>query len=163
VAVFVRESSGIRVHGVRHVEGPPYWHAVARVQVMVDDMAYSLVSAHLAPSSPALRLVEAEAFALVARDGRTVIAGGDWNAVPAADPDPLARDVPVGLARRKLDRAAAEAIEDAGLIDVAAHLGNAEATVGHDGGLPYRYDRIYSGLPVASVTGYRVIREDKPL
>jgi len=68
-----------------------------------------LVSAHLAPSSPAQRLIEAEALALIAKDNQ-VIAGGDWNAVPAADPDPPVDGADPGHARRKLDRAAAQAI-----------------------------------------------------
>jgi hypothetical protein len=92
LAVFIRESSGIKVSAQRHEERPPYWHAVARVEVIIGDVPYSLISAHLAPSSPALRRIEAGAFALIAREG-TVIAGGDWNVVPAHDPD---RPLPAG-------------------------------------------------------------------
>jgi endonuclease/exonuclease/phosphatase family metal-dependent hydrolase len=162
LAVFIRESSGIKVSAQRHEERPPYWHAVARVEVVIGDLPYSLISAHLAPSSPALRRIEAEAFALIAREG-TVIAGGDWNAVPAGDPDPpAAGGASAGRAGRKLDRSAAQAIEDAGLTDVAAHLGNLDPTVGHASGLCYRADRIYTSLPEAAITGYRVIAEDKP-
>jgi endonuclease/exonuclease/phosphatase family metal-dependent hydrolase len=162
LAIFIRESTGITVSAQRHEEGPPYWHAVARVEVVIGDLPYSLISAHLAPSSPALRRIEAEAFALIAREG-TLIAGGDWNAVPADDPDPPAADgASAGRAGRKLDRSAAQAIEEAGLTDVAAHLGNLDPTVGHSSGLSYRCDRIYTSLPTAAITGYRVIGEDRP-
>lgn len=118
---------------MRHEQGPPYWHAVARVTVEVTGFGpLHLVSAHLAPSSPTQRLIEAEALTLIAKDG-WVIAGGDWNAVPAADPDPPLGGVDTGHARRKLDRAAAQAIEEAGFTDVAAHLGDTTPTVGHFG------------------------------
>jgi endonuclease/exonuclease/phosphatase family metal-dependent hydrolase len=122
-----------------------------------------LVSAHLAPSSPAHRLVEAEALALIAKDNR-VIAGGDWNAVPAADPDPPLDGVDARHARRKLDRSAAQAIEGAGFTDVAAHLGDRTPTVGHVGPdrLAYRSDRIYTTLPPAAITGCQVVTEDEP-
>jgi hypothetical protein len=79
-----------------------------------------LVSTHLAPSSPAIRLAEAEALALIANDS-LVIAGGDWNAMPASDPEPPLDGIDPGYARRKLDRSAACALEEAGFTDVAAH------------------------------------------
>jgi endonuclease/exonuclease/phosphatase family metal-dependent hydrolase len=161
LAVFIREASGIKVNAQRHEEGPPYWHAVARVEVIIDDLLYSMVSAHLAPSSPALRLIEAEAFALIAREG-TVIAGGDWNAVPAADPEPDTSRTSPGKARRKLDRSAALAIEEAGFTDAAACLSELIPTVGHASDLYYRCDRIYTTLPAAAITGYQVIAEDRP-
>ena len=99
------------------------------------------------------RLIEAEALALIAKDNQ-VIAGGDWNAVPAADPDPPVDGADPGHARRKLDRAAAQAIEEAGFTDVAAHLGNQAPTVGHTGPdrLAYRCE-IYTTLPAEAITG----------
>lgn len=165
LAVFVREPAGIRVTGQRHEQAPPYWHAVARVVIEADGSPgpLHLVSAHLAPSSPSIRLAEAEALGLLAKDG-PVIAGGDWNAVPAADPDPPLDGVDPGHARRKLDRAPARAIEEAGFTDVAAHCGNQTPTVGHLGPdrLAYRCDRIYTTLPPAAIEGYRVVTEDEP-
>jgi endonuclease/exonuclease/phosphatase family metal-dependent hydrolase len=161
LAVLIRQSSGIRVISARHEERPPYWHAVARVDVLIDGMVYSLVSAHLAPSSPAVRLTEAEAFALIAKEG-TVIAGGDWNAVPASDPAPPGAGALAGTALRKLDPAPARAIEEAGLTDVAAHMGRLDPTVGHASGLRYRCDRLYTRLPPESIISYQVITEDKP-
>jgi endonuclease/exonuclease/phosphatase family metal-dependent hydrolase len=164
VAVFVRETAGIRVTGQRHEEGPPYWHGLARLDAEADGFGpLHLVSAHLAPSSSALRLVEAEAFALVAKDG-PVIAGGDWNATPADDPEPSVGGVPAGRIRRKLDRSAALAIEEAGFTDAAARLGDYAPTVGHANadGLAYRCDRVYTTLPAEWITGYQVITEDHP-
>jgi hypothetical protein len=161
LAVFVRESAGIAVHAERHEEGPPYWHAVARVEVVVDDWAINLVSAHLAPSSPSLRLIEAEAFALIAKDG-FAIAGGGWNALPTTDPVPPIDGIPAERGRSKLDRSAAQALEETGLIDVAAQLGDLSPTVAHTSGLRYRCDRIYTNLSPAAIAGYQVIAEDKP-
>jgi endonuclease/exonuclease/phosphatase family metal-dependent hydrolase len=94
---------------------------VARLEVQAGGAPgrLSLISAHLAPSSPAIRLAEAEALALLARDG-PVIASGDWNAVPAAGPGPPPGGAGPGQARRKLDRGAAQAIEEAGFADAAS-------------------------------------------
>jgi endonuclease/exonuclease/phosphatase family metal-dependent hydrolase len=161
LAVFIRESAGVEVHAERHEEGPPYWHAIARIGVVIDGLPVNLVSAHLAPSSPVLRLIEAEAFALLAKDG-LVIAGGDWNALAATDPAPPTTGIPAERGRRKLDRSAAQAIEEAGLIDAAARLDDLTPTVGHASGLPYRCDRIYTNLPESAIVGYQVIHEDQP-
>lgn len=113
-----------------------------------------LVSCHLAPSSPARRLAEAEAFALVADRG-PLIAGGDWNALPAGDPEPPG---PVtGQSRRKLDRRPAVVLEETGLLDAGDRVKDTTPTVGHDSDLPYRCDRMYTTLPARSVTRYQVI------
>jgi endonuclease/exonuclease/phosphatase family metal-dependent hydrolase len=165
LAVFIRARAGLQVIEPRHESGHPYWHAVARVVIRAEELPrpLHLVSAHLAPSSPSLRLIEAESLALIAKDG-LVIAGGDWNAAPAADPDPPAAGIDAGHARRKLERSAARAIEEAGFTDVAGHLGNHAPTVGHTCAdkLAYRCDRIYTTLPGAAITGYQVITEDQP-
>ena len=42
-----------------------------------------------------------------------MIAGGDWNALPATDPAPSTKGIPAERAQRKLDRSAAQAIEEA--------------------------------------------------
>ena len=163
LAVFIREGPGLQITGVRHEQGSPYWHAVARVTTEVQGFGMlHLISAHLAPSSPAQRLIEAEALALIAKDG-TAIAGGDWNAMPATGPDPPLDGIDAGHVRRKLDRSAARAIEEAAFTDVAACLGNETPTVGHAvGTLAYRCDRIYTTLPAETITGYQVIAEDQP-
>jgi hypothetical protein len=162
LAVFVREAADVRVIAERHEVGAPYWHGVARVVVEIDglDDPLHLASAHLAPSSPTIRLAEGEALALLAKDG-LIIAGGDWNAVPATDPEPDRDGIDPGHARRKLDRAAALAIEEAGFTDVAAYLGDLSPTVGHASELSYRCDRVYTTLPAEAITGHQVVTEDE--
>jgi hypothetical protein len=89
LAVFVREPVGLRVTAEEHEHGYPFWHAVAHLVVATPwpSTSFHLVSAHLAPTSPTIRLAEAEALAMIAKDG-LVIAGGSWNALSAADPEP---------------------------------------------------------------------------
>jgi endonuclease/exonuclease/phosphatase family metal-dependent hydrolase len=155
LAVFIRESAGLRVLEQRHECGNEWWHGVACVLVQAGGFPQplQLASCHLAPSSPARRLAEAEAFALVA-ERRPLIAGGDWNALPASDPEPPG---PAGKHRRKLDRRPARALEELGLLDAGAHLGDITPTVGHASRLPYRCDRVYTSLPAAAITGHEVI------
>jgi hypothetical protein len=64
VAVFIRESAGIRLVEQRHEEQPvPYWHAVAHIVCKLDGFGLiRFASAHLAPSAPAIRRGEAESF-----------------------------------------------------------------------------------------------------
>jgi endonuclease/exonuclease/phosphatase family metal-dependent hydrolase len=156
LAVFIREEAGLRVTEQRHEHGNEWWHGVACVLVEAEGFPQplQLASCHLAPSSPARRLAEAEAFALVAERG-PLIAGGDWNALPAGDQEPPGQDG--GKRRRKLDRGPAEALEETGLLDVGAHARDATPTVGHASSLAYRCDRIYTSLPPDAITGYQVI------
>jgi endonuclease/exonuclease/phosphatase family metal-dependent hydrolase len=155
LAVFVRDRAGLRVTEQRHENQYPYWHGAARVVVTADGYPHplQLASVHLAPSSPAIRLAEAEAFALVAGKW-PVIAGGDWNALPAHDPEP--GTVP-GRQQRKLDRRAAQALEQAGLLDAGDCAADLTPTVGHDRGLACRCDRTCTTLPAHAITGYQVI------
>lgn len=162
LVLFVREPA-VQVVEQRHEVGRPYWHALAHLVVEVDNSPsrLHLVNAHLAPSSPTIRLAEAETFALVARRGRNVIAMGDWNAAPAHDDGPLDGGSP--RVRRKWDRRPAQAIEEVGFVDVGAYLGDGTPTVGHaDGGPGYRCDRVYATLPRAAIVGYQVIDEEAP-
>jgi len=156
LAIFIREDAGLRVTEQRHEHGDEWWHGIACILVEAEGFPQplQLASCHLAPSSPQRRLAEAEAFALVAKRG-PLIAGGDWNALAASDPEPPG---PVsGEHRRKLDRGAAEAIEELGLLDVGAHARDTTPTVGHASKLAYRCDRIYTSLPAEAITGYQVI------
>lgn len=164
VGVFVRESPGLRVTGQRHDRQPPLWHALACVTIVTAGCPGPLLlaSAHLAPSSPVLRLAEAESLALLPKHGPVVMAG-DWNAAPATVAHPVSqtrspRD------RRKLDRRAAQAIEDAGFLDTGTLMGDTTPTVGHlgTGQIAYRCDRIYTTLPPATVTGHQVITMPEP-
>lgn len=164
LAVFVRETPAVKVRWVKHETRTPFWHGVARVDADVDGrFSCRLLSVHLAPSAPSVRLAEAESLVLVAGpEKRIVLAGGDWNAVPAGDPDPALRDGCLPRERWKLDRSAAQAIEDSGLRDAAACLKDLTPTVGHASSLAFRCDRLYTSLPAAGITGYRVIAEDEP-
>jgi endonuclease/exonuclease/phosphatase family metal-dependent hydrolase len=166
LAVFVRESSGIRMTREWHDETPSYHHAVAHIVCELDGYGpIRFASAHLAPSSPEKRAEEAESFQLIAdkRDLGPLIAGGDFNALSMADPHP--GDLPgitAGKLRRKTDRRAALALAE-WMTDVGAYLGVTTPTVGHrPGTIPYQADRIYTTLPGPAITGYRVIHEDKP-
>lgn len=161
-AVFVRESGGIRVIAERHEHGHPFWHAIARLAVATPwpGVTFHLVSVHLAPTSPAIRLAEAEALAAIVEEG-LMLAGGSWNAFSAADPEPSPAET--GYDRRVLDRSAAYALEEAGYIDAAGHLRDHRPTVGHAGGLRYRSDRIYSTFPAAAIMSYEVIEEYEPV
>jgi endonuclease/exonuclease/phosphatase family metal-dependent hydrolase len=156
LAIFVREGAGLRVTEQRHERGDPWWHGVACVLAEAQGfpVPLQLASCHLAPASPQRRLGEAESFTLIAGRG-LLIAGGDWNAVPAGDPQPPGPAE--GKDRRKLDRRPAEALAEAGLVDAGAHAGDLTPTVGHARGLAYRCDRLYTTLPAQAVIQYQVI------
>jgi endonuclease/exonuclease/phosphatase family metal-dependent hydrolase len=161
LGVFIRESAGLRVVRTRHEQLQPYWHAVSCLITEVDGFGrLVLASAHLAPASPATRLAEAEAFKLIAEAGPS-ISGGDWNAISAGDPEPQRPGKDPEHERRKLDRTAAQALEGAGLTDVAAHLRDLTPTVGYSEAdrLAYRCDRFYCGLPAGAIAGYQVITD----
>jgi endonuclease/exonuclease/phosphatase family metal-dependent hydrolase len=161
LGLFIRESAGLRVVRTRHENRRPFWHGVACVITEADGFGrLVLASAHFAPASPSVRTAEAEAFKLIAEAG-PLIAAGDWNAVPADDPEPQRPGKDPEHERRKLDRAAAQALEGAGLTDVAAHLSDLAPTVGYSEAdrLAYRCDRFYCGLPIGAFTGYQVITD----
>ena len=166
IGLFVRESACTRVTGWYPDRAAPYWHALARLVTEVDGYRRPLhiVGAHLAPSSPAIRLAEAETFSLLTGPGHDVIALGDFNAIPATGPDPELGGVPRIKARRKLDRRPAQAIEDAGFTDAGTQAGNRAPTVGFTGPdrLAYACGRIYTTLPPQAVAGYQVVGADEP-
>jgi endonuclease/exonuclease/phosphatase family metal-dependent hydrolase len=156
LAVFIREEAGLRVTEQRHEQGYPYWHGAARIVVEAQGFPQplQLASVQLAPSSPAIRLAEAEAFTMIVKAG-PVIAGGDWNALPAGDPEPPGSVE--GRSRRKADRRPAGVLQEAGFVDAGALLGDLTPTVGHKSELAYRCDRVHTTLPAQTVTGYEVI------
>jgi hypothetical protein len=164
LAVFVREPASLRVTAEQHEHGYPFWHAVARLVVGTPwpGTSFQLVSAHLAPTSPTIRLAEAEALAMIAKEG-LVMAGGSWNALSVTDPEPSLNGIEPGHERRVRDRSAAYALEETGFVDVAAYLRDLRPTVGHAGGLRYRCDRIYSTFPVSAIVSYEVIEEYEPV
>jgi endonuclease/exonuclease/phosphatase family metal-dependent hydrolase len=159
LGLFIREQVGLRVTGQRHERGHPYWHGAAQVITAAEGcpQLLHLASVHLAPSSPQMRLAEAEAFTRHAKDDTAIIAGGDWNALPASGPEPP--EPALGRSARKLDRRAAQALEQAGLLDVAAAVKDTTPTVGHHpvSALTYRCDRVYTTLPAEAISSYEVI------
>ena len=82
--------------------------------------------------------------------------------MPATDPEPQPDFIDSGQRRRELDRSAAYALEEAGFIDVAAHLGDLRPTVGHVSGPRYRRDRVYTTLPAQAIASYQVVNEYEP-
>ncbi len=62
-----------------------------------------------------------------------------------------------GRSWRKYDRRPAEALEEAGFLDIGAHAEDATPTVRHDSNLSYRCDRVYTTLPASTITGSQVI------
>lgn len=166
VGIFVREGKGITVHRAEHERGVPYWHAVAQVHALVDGFGeMRFASAHLAPSAPTLRLIEAEAFQLIAEKPHPLIVGGDWNAFPLDAAETGVEGVRPGQVRRKRDTRAAAALEEF-MTDVGRRLGDRVPTVGHrrNEQLAYPCDRVYSTLPPSAFTSNRVLPagEDPP-
>jgi endonuclease/exonuclease/phosphatase family metal-dependent hydrolase len=164
VAVFIRESAGIRFIEPRHEEQPqPYWHAVAHIITEVDGFGLlRLASAHLAPASPNQRTSEAESFQLLAEKDAMgpLVIGGDWNAFPRNAPDPGVNWAHEGKRRRKTDTRAAEALAEF-MTDVGELLDIRTPTVGHRGDrVPYQCDRIYTTLDAAAITGFEVVQEE---
>jgi hypothetical protein len=82
--------------------------------------------------------------------------------MPATDSEPPLDGIDSWQRRRELDRSAAYALEEAGFIDVATHLGDLRPTVGHVSGPRYRRDRVYSTLPAEAIASYQVVIEYKP-
>jgi endonuclease/exonuclease/phosphatase family metal-dependent hydrolase len=163
LAMLVRERPGLRVAQERHDRAAPWWHALGHLELEVDGIELHVLDVHLAPSSPAIRQEEAETFGLFRN--RRVIAGGDFNAWPAAGPLPDLDNIPdLDKVHRKLDQRAAKAIQAAGFHDVGAHLRNDTPTVGHSkpGALAYRCDRIESTLPPATYESFEVLPIHQP-
>ncbi|RAY15433.1 hypothetical protein DPM19_12135 [Actinomadura craniellae] len=162
LVLFVREPK-VRVLRERHDRAAPYWHALCGLEIVLDEHLFDridLYNTHLAPSSPTTRLAEAETFHLLTKRAPVILLG-DFNALPAGDPNPPRTDASYRSVRRKLDRTPAAVIAEAGFTDVGAHLEDTTPTVGHAPGskLAYRCDRICTTLPPAAITGYQVVTD----
>lgn len=163
LAMLVRERPGLCVVAERHDNAAPWWHALGHLELNVAGIELHFLNVHLAPSSPGIRLAEAETFGLFRK--RRVIAAGDFNAWPATDPLPSPDEVPeLDKIHRKLDQLAAKAIAAAGFCDVAAHQGNTTPTVGHTkpNDLAYRCDRIETTLPPDTYQDFEVLPIHQP-
>ncbi|OLT31848.1 hypothetical protein BJF79_08620 [Actinomadura sp. CNU-125] len=165
IAVLVRESAGLSVTRERHLTGPPFAHAHADVELEIAGRPRPVrfMVGHAAPSSPTLRLIEAE-LAWWFYSSLDVIYAADFNAA-ALNEDPNLQDVDPLHVARKLDTRPAEELQASGFIDTGAQLGDRTPTVGHTrvDRLAYRCDRIYTTLSRDAIVGHRVVQEDKPL
>ncbi|QFG22864.1 endonuclease/exonuclease/phosphatase family protein [Actinomadura sp. WMMB 499] len=164
IAVLVREGDGIAVTRERHLIGPPFTHAHADVELQIAGRTRPVrfMVGHAAPSSPTLRLAEAELIGVYRNID--VVYAADFNAA-ALNEDPDVQGVDPLHVARKLDTRPAEELQASGFIDIGAHLGDRTPTVGHTRSdrLAYRCDRIYTTLPRGSITGHRVVQEHRPL
>lgn len=164
LAMFVRESAKLRVVGERHERRHPYWHALGHLELAVAEVQTRLqfIDCHLAPSSPELRRAEAETFGLW--KDQAVIAVGDFNDVPIGGHLPARAGVDDRHRAAKGDTRSAEALQNAGLIDVGAALSGGAgqaATVGHrPGTLTHACDRVYvSDTPLLRPTSFTVLSD----
>ncbi|RKS68115.1 endonuclease/exonuclease/phosphatase family metal-dependent hydrolase [Actinomadura pelletieri DSM 43383] len=153
MAIFLKEDK-LQLVEERHEHGMPWFHALARLETVVDGFGrLDLVFNHFAPSMPTIRALEAEAFKLLGKV--PVIAAGDYNAVAEhddVDPEAFKADK-----EHKLDRRPAHIIAEAGFIDAGAEYGNLSSTVGWRNGRRFRCDRVYHNIKNAQITGFTVI------
>lgn len=156
IAVLVRERPGLRVGKERHLTGPPFSHCHADVELKVKGRTIRFMAGHAAPSSPTVRLAEAE-MVTVYRN-LPVIYVADFNAA-TIDEKPDVKGLDPHYVNAKLDTAPAFTLAAAGFIDVGARRGELTPTVGHAGNdrLAYRCDRVYTTLP-DTIADCRVLR-----
>lgn len=136
---FVRRPHA-RIIEERHDQASPWWHAKCGLVVEVHGLRLYLAGVHFAPASPQLRLAEAEACSLIPSSAQWVILAGDMNAF--AINDTLPPGEVTEKTRRKSDCRPALALENAGLVDVGAAMGDTTPTV--EKPAPYRCDRVHS-------------------
>ncbi|MDF5756573.1 endonuclease/exonuclease/phosphatase family protein [Spongiactinospora sp. TRM90649] len=160
LAILVRERPGLEVAGTHHDQAVPWWHAqaVVKLSVIGRDRPVYFMNIHGAPGSTVIREAEAETFFLYRH--RDTISVGDFNAAAVGEIPRVASGADPAQVRRKGNQRAAEAVKEAGFIDVAAVWGDRTPTVGHRDGVAYRADRICTTLPDSTVTGYHVVEEE---
>ncbi|GAA4945815.1 endonuclease/exonuclease/phosphatase family metal-dependent hydrolase [Nonomuraea thailandensis] len=151
----------IRVIEERHDQAGTWWHALCGLLVEVAGTEAVLGNVHFAPSSPDERRGEAEACSLLSQRGRPTILCGDMNAFSITDTLPPSCNSQPLKVRKKLDRSPAVELEEAGLRDMGALLGDIVPTVSRP--LPYRCDRIHTNLPREALISHHVVQEDEPL
>ncbi|MFC4049043.1 endonuclease/exonuclease/phosphatase family protein [Actinomadura syzygii] len=153
----------ITVKDYTHLTGPPFVHGLTNVTFIIagHPRTVHFLVGHSAPSSPTMRLAEAETATVHRHHDLIYVA--DFNAA-ALDDDPDTTGIDKATARGKLDKRPAETLAAAGFHDVGGVLGDRTPTVGHRtpnedddaAKLAYRCDRIYTTLPTETVTGYGV-------
>lgn len=146
-----------------HIVREPFWHAQARVEVSLDGLRERLwlVAAHFSPVAPPIRTAETYATLELAADGRLLIGGGDFQDDASAEEAPdrshmdPARCLRYGTPGDPQSPAAL--FRAAGMVDVAAALGNREPTAGFVDGAPLRCDRFHLSRRLAHTPrAYRV-------
>lgn len=163
LAAFVRTNDNLTVEHVEHLTGPPFVHGLTNVTIRIKGRRrpVHVLVGHSAPSSPGVRLHEAEMIT-VHRD-LDVIYLHDANAA-AIDDNPDTTGLDPYKTAKKLDTAPAQELDAAGFRDVGHLWKDPTPTVGHgapneEGGgdkLAYRCDRILTTLPAEWITGYGV-------
>ncbi|GAA4238417.1 hypothetical protein GCM10022254_54270 [Actinomadura meridiana] len=163
LAVFVRESTAVTVVGAEYLHGPPWVHGLANIEMRVagHPRPMHFLVGHSAPSSPTMRLAEAEMAAVHRHLDAIYVA--DFNAAAIGD-TPDTTGISALKAARKLDTLPARELAAAGFRDVGADWGDFTPTVGHtNGGLAYRCDRIHTTLPAEWTTDYGVVLDGDKL
>lgn len=154
MAMLVREDK-LHVVAERHEFGPPWFHALGRLETVVHGFGRAdLVVYHFAPSMKRRRADEAEGFRLLGKQV-PVIGTGDNNA--RAIRDKVNPDAFRGDKEHKLDVKPARILAKAGFRDIGADYDDLSPTVGWRNGRTYRCDRGYHNIPGVKITYYRVI------
>ncbi|RFS81451.1 hypothetical protein D0T12_31365 [Actinomadura spongiicola] len=160
LAAFVRQSDHLTVEDVTHLTSPPFVHSLLNLKLRIDGHPRPIhfLIGHCAPSSPTIRMAEAEL--LTVHRHLDLIYVADFNAAAIGDkPDAHEHDLDPYKAAKKFDTSPAEELAAAGFHDIGYIWGDRTPTVGHgDDTLAYRCDRIYTTLPTAWITGFGVER-----
>lgn len=156
------------------IDSEHFHHAVIIVGLNVPGIAKPLtvISAHLCPFSPHVRLRETAYLINHADDNAFTLIAGDFNSVSSYDPDPVGLDkLPSRFKMRyvtvdgKTDRSVLATFYQAGFTDIAYQLGKhtdpTVPTAGFTGTefVPFRSDYILATKSLAEqVTSYSVIK-----
>ncbi|MFI0412385.1 endonuclease/exonuclease/phosphatase family protein [Actinomadura sp. 3N508] len=153
IAVLARPSDHLTVVDTRQLTGPPWVHTLINLHLQIAGIDVHFLVGHSAPSSPTMRLAEAETATV--HKHQNVIYVADFNAA-AEDDDPDTTGVDRAKAESKLDKRPAGTLTAHGFYDVGRLCRDPTPTVGHtDDTVPHRGDRILTTMPEC-VTGYGV-------
>ena len=151
-----------------------FHHAAAIVTLALPDVSkpVTVISVHLCPFGPHVRMREANYLTNYADDAAFTLLAGDFNSVSPHDPEPLGlEDLPARFRARyttpgagQADRNVMQAFYHAGFVDIGHRLGKhtnpTVPTVGYVGTefVPFRSDYLLATKSLAShATDYDVI------
>ncbi len=178
VATFVRRDQAVGSH---EVDATNFFHAMVRVELLLDGVSLHVINTHLCPHSAQVRVTEAQHLARYVRYGATddvhVVIGGDFNSLdPHQGHSAALEKMPPYYRARYLvpgddqqpDTRVGRALEVAGLVDIGYLLGDQSYTIptllpvfGADFGR-LRLDYMYLSPGFASLTtDYGVIRTEQ--